>query len=241
LTRRRTAAAATAALLPLVVACSGGDDKPDSSKSRAAAAASCAVVTPGVRLPQTFPEAPPPSHDPAKSYVLVMETTCGTIRADLLASEAPVTVSSIRFLAEKRYFDGSFCHRATRTPQLTIVQCGDPSGSGAGGPGYTIPEENLPTPAPGSPVASYPRGTIAMARGTDPHSTGSQFFIVVKDSMLPPSYPVFAMVTSGIEALDAVLANGIEDSDDDPTTGIDGAPRRTVYLTSVRVETEERR
>jgi peptidyl-prolyl cis-trans isomerase B (cyclophilin B) len=235
---RRTATAAAAAILPLAVACSGGDDRPASTKPAAAAAGRCAAVTPGVSLPQTFPEAPAPTNDPAKTYVLVMETTCGTIRAQLLSTEAPATVSSVRFLAEKQYFDGSFCHRATRSPKLTVVQCGDPSGSGAGGPGYTIPEENLPTPAAGSTLASYPRGTIAMARRSEPHSTGSQFFMVVKDSMLPPSYTVFARITSGIEALDAVLANGIADSDEDPANGLDGAPRRTVYLTSVRVETE---
>jgi peptidyl-prolyl cis-trans isomerase B (cyclophilin B) len=168
-----------------------------------------------------------------------METTCGTIRAQLLSTEAPATVSSVRFLAEKQYFDGSFCHRATRSPKLTVVQCGDPSGSGAGGPGYTIPEENLPTPAAGEHAGELPArhdrdGAPQRAR-TPP---GSQFFMVVKDSMLPPSYTVFARITSGIEALDAVLANGIADSDEDPANGLDGAPRRTVYLTSVRVETE---
>jgi peptidyl-prolyl cis-trans isomerase B (cyclophilin B) len=227
--RRRTAAACVVTLLAVGAASCGGGDK-----SRTATVPQCDTVTPPATPAQEFEAAPDPDRLGKKSYLLTIETTCGTITAKLLGKEAPATVASLDFLAGKHYFDGTFCHRATQTPSLTVLQCGDPTGAGAGGPGYTLPEENLPKPGPDG-FAAYPRGTLAMARTRQPHSGGSQFFLVTKDSRLPPDYTIFGVVTQGIEVLDAVLARGIDDADGNTAVGLDGAPRHRVFLKTVRV------
>lgn len=228
--RRRTTAAWVVTLLAVGAAGCGGDDK----KTPRATATQCDSVTPPAAAAQEFDAAPDPKGLAKKSYTVTFETTCGTFAAKLLSKEAPATVASFDFLAGKRYFDGTFCHRATQTASLTVLQCGDPTGVGAGGPGYTLPEENLPKPGPDT-FAAYPRGTLAMARTPQPHSGGSQFFVVAKDSRLPPDYTIFGVVTEGIEVLDAILARGIEDADGNTAVGLDGAPKHKVFLKTVRV------
>ena len=101
------------------------------------------------------------------------------------------------------------------------MQCGDPTGTGSGGPGYSFPDENLEG-------ASYPRGTVAMAN-SGPDTNGSQFFLVVKDSQLPPSYIPFGTITGGLEVLDAIIAAGVEGG------GTDGKPAKPVTIKSFTV------
>jgi len=228
--RRRTATACVGTLLAVgAVGCGGGDKAPTK-----AAAPACEAVTPAPPKAQNFTAAPDSKGLTKKSYTVTLETTCGSISGRLLAKEAPATVASLDFLAGKQYLDGTFCHRATQTASLTVLQCGDPTGVGAGGPGYTLPEENLPKPGPDG-FAPYPRGTLAMARTREPHSGGSQFFLVAKDSRLPPDYTIFGVVIEGIEVLDKILARGIDDADGNTAVGLDGAPKHKVFLKTVRV------
>ena len=112
--------------------------------------------------------------------------------------KAPCTVNSFASLAQQGYFDNTPCHRLTTAPELGVLQCGDPSGTGTGGPGYRFPNEyptnqyRLTDPALQVPVL-YPRGTLAMANA-GPGTNGSQFFLVYRDSMLPPTYTVFGTI-----------------------------------------------
>lgn len=227
--RRRRAAAAAVALLPVALAaCAEESPQPAGAEATRCESASSAAD------PQRFTAAPTAKPDPAKAYSISLSTSCGTITAKLLAAEAPATVASFEFLAGKKFFDGTVCHRATQTRTLTVLQCGDPTGDGTGGPGYTLPEENLPDGG-ATGRAAYPRGTLAMARTSEPHSGGSQFFLVIKDSTLPPDYTIFGTVTEGLDVLDAILALGIDDADGDTASGLDGSPKQPVVLKTVRV------
>ncbi|MCO7219566.1 peptidylprolyl isomerase [Klenkia sp. PcliD-1-E] len=127
---------------------------------------------------------------------------------------------SFTSLASQGYFDGTPCHRLTTSEGLQVLQCGDPSGTGTGGPGYTFP-----TATSGS--ETYSRGVLAMAnsgQGTD----GSQFFLVYGDSQLPPSYTVFGSIgDAGLGVLDTVAAGGVADGSQD------GAPATPVTITGV--------
>jgi peptidyl-prolyl cis-trans isomerase B (cyclophilin B) len=159
--------------------------------------------------------------DAHAAYTAVLNTNCGAITLSLLSTPAPHTVNSFVFLAGQKYFDHSPCHRLT-TAGIFVLQCGDPTGSGTGGPGYTIPDENLTG-------ATYPAGTVAMANTGRPHTGGSQFFLVYRDTQLPPSYTPFAKITGGLDTLQQIAALGT-------TTGApDGAPRGAVVIDSVSV------
>lgn len=156
---------------------------------------------------------------------VVIATSCGDIEAVLDPAQAPQTVNSFVFLAEDGYFDGTVWHRVF--PGF-IIQGGDPTGGGRGGPGYTIADE---LPAEGF---VYTRGTLAMANaGTG--TTGSQFFVMLADGALPPLYSAFGEVTAGLETLDAIadvpLGTIPGSSDPVPTT-----PLETVYIESVAVQ-----
>jgi peptidyl-prolyl cis-trans isomerase B (cyclophilin B) len=133
-------------------------------------------------------------------------------------------VNSFAFLAGHHYFDNSPCHRLTEQG-IFVLQCGDPTGTGRGGPGYTIPDENLAH-------ASYPAGTVAMANTGQPHTGGSQFFFVYADTDLPPAYTPFGHVVSGLDVLRAVAHQG---SDDTNGPG-DGAPLQPVVIESFTVQ-----
>jgi peptidyl-prolyl cis-trans isomerase B (cyclophilin B) len=151
-----------------------------------------------------------------------LETSLGAIGIQLYADRAPCTVNSFVHLARDDFYSDTPCHRLT-TEGLWVLQCGDPGGTGTGTPGYQFGEENLPTTLP-----PYPRGTLAMANA-GPGTNGSQFFIVYKDSDIPPDYTVFGQVTSGLDLLDRIAAAGTT------TGGADGPPKLAVQITEIRV------
>lgn len=158
------------------------------------------------------------------SYTATLATNCGTITLTLDGAKAPRTVNSFAFLAGKKFFDGTACHRLT-TSGIFVLQCGDPTASGTGGPGYQFPNENLP--AAGSTV--YKAGTVAMANsGAD--TNGSQFFLVYKDSELGPDYSVFGTIdAAGLRVLSNVATAGT-------AAGPDGKPNQPVVLSTVTVK-----
>lgn len=176
---------------------------------------------------ETWKKEPAMSIDKSAKYTLGLATTCGTIDIALKASAAPHTVNSFDFLAGKGFFDHTKCHRLT-TNGIYVLQCGDPTGSGSGGPGYTIPDENLKDKSLKSNV--YPAGTVAMANTGQAHTGGSQFFLVYQDSQLPPSYTPFGTISeSGMKVLKKIAAAG------ESTGAGDGAPNATVVINKATV------
>lgn len=209
---------AVAAAGLVVAGCSSSDDSASndaagSSGTSAAAEGACdfrASTQSAAREVQ-----PPTNTDPPTTGTVTMalNTTAGPITVTMDRAEAPCTVESMASLAEQKYFDDTPCHRLT-TKGIFVLQCGDPSGQGSGGPGYTVPDEfpdNL-QPAEenaGSGAVVYPRGTVAMANTGRPHSGGSQFFLVYEDSPLPPQYTAFGTIDdAGLAALDEIAAAG---------------------------------
>lgn len=172
--------------------------------------------------------------DPARVSAS-MSTNRGDIGIQLDNGKAPCTVNSFASLAQQGYFDGTTCHRLTTTAALGVLQCGDPSGTGAGGPGYRFGNEyptnqyRLSDPALKTPVV-YPRGTLAMAnKGSG--TNGSQFFLIYADSMLPPTYTAFGTIDeTGLATLDKVAAAGVDGAGDD------GKPAMAVTIDSVRLD-----
>ena len=201
--------------------------KPQTTAS-ASAAPKVACNGPAQQLAKakrTFTSEPKITIDPKASYTMVLDTSCGAITIPLETAKAPHTVNLLSFLAADHFYDGTFCHRSVASASLTVLQCGDPTGTGSGQLGFTIGEENLKG-------AIYPRGTLAMAKTVAPHSTGSQFFLVDKASDLPPQYTVAGHITkSGLEVLDKLMAVG-----NDGSNGAgDGAPKEKIYLEKVTV------
>jgi peptidyl-prolyl cis-trans isomerase B (cyclophilin B) len=232
--RRPRARAALVLFLGLALAaaaCGGGSGAGAEAPPTAAPATPTAAPSAGPNLchspapggPSTahFNAEPPLSIDTHGSYTAVLNTNCGAVTLSLLAAQAPHTVNSFVFLAGQKYFDHSPCHRLT-TAGIFVLQCGDPTGTGTGGPGYTIPDENLNG-------ATYPAGTVAMANTGQPHSGGSQFFLVYRDTQLPPSYTPFAKVSEGLPILQQVAALGTANG------GPDGPPRAGLTIDSVTV------
>jgi serine/threonine protein kinase len=161
-------------------------------------------------------------------------TNRGKIGLKLANNESPCTVRSFISLAQQKFFDGTHCHRLTTSPGLSVLQCGDPTGDGTGGPGYQFadeyPADQFPRgdPALKRPVR-YPRGTLAMAN-VGPNTNGSQFFLVYRDSQLPPAYTVFGTIdATGLATLDKIAAAGVAGG------GEDGPPGTPVTITSARL------
>lgn len=173
----------------------------------------------------TFDAAPDPAD--ASPGTLTLATNCGDIVIDMLASDAPATVASAAFLADSGFFDATACHRVT-TAGIFVLQCGDPAGNGTGGPGYAIPDENLP--AEGD--ANYPAGTVAMANA-GPGTGGSQFFLVYQDTTLPSGYSIWGQITQGLDIVQAVAAAGVADG------SADGLPAQPIVIESATVGTAE--
>ncbi len=198
--------------------------------------ANCAYPT--TTEPASKPNTPPRSGrvptDPAHVSVS-MSTDRGNVGLQLDNAKAPCTVNSFASLAQQGYFDGTSCHRLTTGPQLGVLQCGDPSGTGTGGPGYRFANEyptnqyRISDPALNTPVR-YPRGTLAMANAGS-GTNGSQFFLVYADSMLPPTYTAFGTIdATGLATLDTIAAGGVAGA------GNDGKPATSVTIDSIRLD-----
>ena len=149
---------------------------------------------PGGRQVQQWSEPPANTLDPAKTYTATVVTNKGEIAISLLPSEAPVAANNFACLARAGYFDGVIFHRVV--PEF-VIQAGDPTGTGAGGPGYEFSDEPV--------TREYGRGIVAMANA-GANTNGSQFFICLTDVMLEPKYTIFGEVSSGMEVVDAIAA-----------------------------------
>ncbi|WP_413336484.1 peptidylprolyl isomerase [Brevibacterium sp. GP-SGM9] len=226
LTRRRLpafavlAAVAIFALLALS-ACGSGesdDDSADSVSTDDAGSAACAYPADSEGAAKEV-TAPPENPESSGEVAATVSTNVGDLAVTLDADGAPCTVNSFLSLAEQTYFDDTDCHRLT-TEGIFVLQCGDPSGTGSGGPGYSFADE-----VDGS--EKYPAGTLAMANA-GPDTNGSQFFVVYDDSSLPPDYTVFGQLDEdGTKTVADIAAKGTD------TGAGDGAPKETVTITGV--------
>jgi cyclophilin family peptidyl-prolyl cis-trans isomerase len=157
------------------------------------------------------------------NYRATLKTNRGTIVLNLMGTNAPCTVNSFVSLANQHYFNQTPCHRLTDETGLYVLQCGDPTGTGSGGPGYKFDDENLKG-------AKYTAGTLAMAN-SGANTNGSQFFLVYKNSSLPASYTPFGTIASGINIIQNIAKAGTNNSNG---TG-DGAPKEKVEIEKVTI------
>ena len=183
---------------------------------------------------QTTPPEPTPEAAPAvelpnagitesNKASITFNTNQGEIVIETTPALAPLTVNAMAALAQKNYFDNTICHRLT-TEGIFVLQCGDPTGTGTGGPGFNIPDENLPEAVENN----YPAGTVAMANA-GPGTSGSQFFLVYQDTTLGPDYTIWGSITSGLDILQTIASAGVVDG------GADGAPLTGVTIESTKV------
>lgn len=185
----------------------------------------CGKAPQGVTMTTSFDKAE--KIDLSKdSYQWVLNTNCGQIVVELDHKEAPKTVNSMLFLTNAGYFDQTPCHRLT-TSGLYVLQCGDPTGTGTGGPGYQFADENLPK----QNENNYPAGTIAMAN-SGPGTNGSQFFIVYEDTTLGANYTIFGHVIQGLDIVTRLAEQGA-------TTGTDGPPTQPIGIKTARYTIEK--
>jgi peptidyl-prolyl cis-trans isomerase B (cyclophilin B) len=213
---------------------SGSTSDPAAASSSPSASASAATSastsagpnpcpTPAVKPgpPQSFPAAPDASLAKGKKWTFTIATSCGDIVAELDGAKAPKAVANTIFLAGKKFWDSSPCHRMT-VEGLMMLQCGDPTGTGTGGPGYGFgPVENAPADK------IYKRGVLADGSDGDlQKGQGSQFFLVFGDSPLDGGYTVFGQITKGLDILDKIAAGGVTAPDASGTT----APVRKISI-----------
>lgn len=177
----------------------------------------------GTPRPDTLSWSSAPEVSESAPTTLTLTTNCGEIVIALDAAAAPQTVASEAFLAAEGFYDATTCHRLT-TGGIFVLQCGDPKGDGTGGPGYSVPDENLPAEG----EANYPAGTVAMANA-GPGTAGSQFFIVYEDTTLPSGYTIWGTVTAGLDLVQRVAAAGVEGG------ASDGRPAQPVFIESATV------
>ncbi len=218
--------AAAAALLCTVVisSCSGdGDDSavdPGGTQESSASTVPCDYPTDGAE-PAKEVKAPPADAPDTGETAAVIATSAGDVDITLGQEATPCTVNSFVSLAEQGYFDDTECHRLT-TEGIFVLQCGDPSASGMGGPGSSFDDEL-------SGEETYPAGTLAMANA-GPNTNGSQFFIVYDDSQLGPAYTVFGTVgADGLQVVQDIAAKGAQGG------APDGPPAEKVVIESVTV------
>ena len=218
--------------LSLAAATRGGDDStvatPDAADdpTRPPKAplppGSCEYTPTGLQPARPAPVPAATDVEDTAAFTVTLTTSQGPITFEAPSAKAPCTVNSFRSLAESGYFNDTPCHRLT-TAGISVLQCGDPTGTGGGDPGYKFPDENLEG-------ATYPRGTVAMAN-SGPDTNGSQFFLVYADSSLPPSYTPFGTITAGLDVLDKVAAAGVQAG----ARSGDGKPALPVQIQTVQV------
>ncbi len=163
-----------------------------------------------------------------KTFIATVTTNCGVITMELDGTKAPQTVASFLGLAKSGYWVDSPCHRlTTATDGIFVLQCGDPTGTGSGTPGYGFGVEDPPADS------IYPAGALAMARSTDPKSNGGQFFVVYKQTMIKDAtgYSIFGKITSGMDIVDKIAAAGAHQPDATQNT----APLQPISILAVNV------
>jgi peptidyl-prolyl cis-trans isomerase B (cyclophilin B) len=210
-------------LLALTAAC--GDD----TTTPKAANTKCSYPEGGTPAKQVDP----PPGNPAKDAPteVTISTDRGDVKVSLDADKAPCTVNSFLSLAKQGFFDKTPCHRLT-ADSIFVLQCGDPSGTGTQGPGYSFADELVAQdprlqpclgqtdPTSGKDVCTYTAGTVAMANG-GPDTNGSQFFLVYKDSPLPAAYTVFGrMSAAGLKVVQSVAAKGVVAGTEQPQESV---------------------
>lgn len=208
-----------------------GEKKPDRGpKAKPVASATAQPIAAGVKCKATNavghqPPAvnPPAIKPPFKNRTFTFITNCGDIVVAADGQHAQLTVLALTALAQGGYFDQTLCHRLT-TSGLYVLQCGDPTATGSGGPQFTYRDENLPTVTNND----YPAGIVAMAN-SGPNTNGSQFFFVYADTTLPPSYTRWGVITKGLDIVKAIAAQGTANGSGD------GAPKQTVAIEKVSV------
>ena len=236
-------------LLALTAACGGGSPSAKSPSSASSSSTStspsadassgkCQYASDGqqpakqVKAPSSTPTATTPTQ-------VTISTNRGDIKVTLDGDKTPCTVNSFLSLAKQGYFDNTRCHRLT-TQGIYVLQCGDPSASGSGGPGYAFGDElikddsrlqpcrTVSTDSGPQQVCTYSAGTLAMANA-GPNTNGSQFFLVYKDSPLPPAYTVFGrMSAGGLQVVSKIAADGLAGGQGD------GPPKKPVVISSVK-------
>ncbi|MFL6160565.1 MAG: peptidylprolyl isomerase [Marmoricola sp.] len=235
--RARTAVLMLVPLLSLLLAgCGAGSKKADDAKT--GDSAPCTYTKDGSKAAKPV-NLPPGTPDPATPSSMVISTSAGDIPITFDAGQAPCAVNSFVSLATQGYFDSTPCHRLT-TQGYYVLQCGDPLGTGQGGPGYTFPDElvdNDPRLQPcgssgGQAYCTYGTGTVAMAnRGPD--TNGSQFFLVYGISRFPPDFTVLGHLNAaGLKVIKTIAAKGIG-----TPSGMgpgDGAPKQPVTITGIK-------
>ncbi len=164
---------------------------------------------------KSYTSPPAMSIDGARKYSATIETSEGTMTAELFVTDAPQTVNNFVFLAREGFYDGVIFHRVI--PGF-MIQGGDPTGSGRGGPGYRFNDEPVSRP--------YSRGILAMANA-GPNTNGSQFFVMHADYALPPSYTIFGRLTSGEDVLDKIATG---------KTGTQDRPINPAMINGVSIE-----
>ena len=174
----------------------------------------------------------PPSVAPADKVLkriprtFTFVTNCGNIVVTTVGAKAPITLTQLSTLARGGYFNNSLCHRLT-TQGLYVLQCGDPTATGGGGPNFTYRDENLPAEG----LNNYPAGTVAMAN-SGPGTNGSQFFLVFADTTLGANYTIWGTVTQGLEIVKAIAKAGVKGG------GADGAPSQQIEIKRVTVSNQ---
>jgi len=215
-----------AVVAAFVIAAVVGRDGPDDTAADGACPA-------GVEEARDHYELADPSVAEDRTWTVTLQACSGDTQADIVleldGKAAPQAVASFVTLAQGGYFDGTGCHRLV-TQGIYVLQCGDPTFTGSGGPGYSFgPVENAPE------ADVYPAGTVAMARrGGDAESMGSQFFLVYEESTIPSDaaggYTVFGTITSGLDFVQAVADAGVAGG------ASDGAPATPVTIEGVETQ-----
>jgi peptidyl-prolyl cis-trans isomerase B (cyclophilin B) len=240
--RRRIAlgGAAAAAVLLVIGATvwfvSRGDSgTPAAAPSESAQPCDWGVVPVAARSKETKEVGTPPATRPARTGTATMTITTdrGVIKVQMDRSLTPCAVASFEYLASKRFFDNSPCHRLI-TKQFSALQCGDPAGTGWGGPAYRYLDENLPVDR----RPAYPRGVVALAN-QGPNTNQSQFFIFYADSDLKDDVPVVGRVIEGLSVVEELAKAGDDgryDKNPDGTSGPGGGlPKQPIKILSLAV------
>jgi peptidyl-prolyl cis-trans isomerase B (cyclophilin B) len=195
-----------AAVVWIVSAVAGGSSKPTAASTASPTPSTCEWVPQtinGTPPPEIKEVGTPPTDVPRAGYqVVTINTNLGVIKIEMNLAKAPCTSANIAYLTGKKYYDGSSCHRLVA--DIFALQCGDPSGTGSGGPTYRFAEENLPT----NKLPAYHEGDVAMARSQQPGTNGSQFFFIWANSTLQGDYSLFGHVIAGLDIIKKVAAAG---------------------------------